>query len=651
MQKRSMRQRPSSSLMTHTWILPVLIVFTCALGLKLGYLHERLQMADLDHPTLDSLFHDQWAKGLAFGDWTPDQAKLRSEPYFRAPLYPYFMSIVYRCFGPRAAPLFAVQLVLGALTTTLMFMFCKLAFSTRVAFIAAFLQIFYWPFTYHEAERLLPALSLPLDMSFLLTLLLAGRSKRFSASVAAGLVAGLSAITRPSILIAVPFALFWLFRRTRSYRLVAALSLSLITVIAPVTLRNLVVGHDFVPIAWQDGPNFFIGNNPKSNGTTAIIPGTRADWWGGFDDMRRIAEESAGGTLKPSQISRYWYRQAEHFLVNEPGAAFRLYVRKVALLLGNAEPSNERQLYFQRRQSKILSLLCVNFAFILCTASVGLWSLRARPQTGSRSDSYLSTLLAIPYTIGIVAFFVTSRFRLPVALLLIPPSAAGITQVYTWIRGHDWRSAAVPIFVMVAIFSASMMNPYGIGHAADARGYYGDGTDRYREGDYRKAAESLTRSVNADPSFAPAWLMRGRAELRLGEMEQAVDDLRVATEKDSTLADGFFWLGVAYQRSGTHDLAEPAYRRSIALDPSRVEAFTNLADVYFRQGRREDAVVELRKALSVDSTYVNARYALGYYYETIGEMNKALAEYKRALPFPPAQLGIKRIERRHSSPN
>ncbi len=83
--------------------------------------------------------------------------------------------------------------------------------------------------------------------------------------------------------------------------------------ILPVTLANTLSG-DFVLIASQGGVNFYIGNNPESDALRAVVPGTRTDWWGGYNDAIFMAEEALGRKLKPSEVSRYWYGRGLEFL-------------------------------------------------------------------------------------------------------------------------------------------------------------------------------------------------------------------------------------------------------------------------------------------------------------------------------------------------
>ena len=46
--------------------------------------------------------------------------------------------------------------------------------------------------------------------------------------------------------------------------------------IIPVTVRNYVVDRDLVLISYKSGIAFYIGNNPLSDGMTAIVPGTNS---------------------------------------------------------------------------------------------------------------------------------------------------------------------------------------------------------------------------------------------------------------------------------------------------------------------------------------------------------------------------------------
>jgi 4-amino-4-deoxy-L-arabinose transferase-like glycosyltransferase len=85
-----------------------------------------------------------------------------------------------------------------------------------------------------------------------------------------GAVTGLACITRPVALL-LPGAL-WLYllcaragwRRATLWTVTAAVAMSL--VIAPVTVRNWVRLHAFIPVSTNGGVNLWQGNNPHANG-------------------------------------------------------------------------------------------------------------------------------------------------------------------------------------------------------------------------------------------------------------------------------------------------------------------------------------------------------------------------------------------------
>jgi hypothetical protein len=275
-------------------------VLLISFAIKLAYLQERRQLPDFAFPSLDAKFHDDWAVGLATGQWSPEMAELRDGPYFRAPLYPYLVSFVYRVFGRSYDVWLLAQIVLGSVSALLMFLFSRAVFGNPAAWVAFGLYLTYWPITYYEAERLMEVLLIFLDTSFLLSAVWAGRQGRPMAWMLPGLLLGLSAITRPNILVVIPFMLWWIHRRTasgsdRQLLRVLCFVVATVAVITPVTLRNVIVGHDVVLIASQGGVNFYIGNNVESNGVRAVVPGTRGDWWGGFRDANRMADEARGG--------------------------------------------------------------------------------------------------------------------------------------------------------------------------------------------------------------------------------------------------------------------------------------------------------------------------------------------------------------------
>lgn len=629
------------------FILYSLIVFIAAFSIKYVYLQERIQLPDFQHPLLDSKYHEEWATGLAFGEYNGELSRIRREPYFRAPLYPYFIAAVYRLLQHDAYTLLLVQILIGSVSALLMFLFTRAVFGFPTAAISIVIYLGYWPITYFECERLIPVLLIFLDLCLLLALINAGRKRKAMHWGIAGIFLGLSSIARPNILIVIPFIIIWIIKRTRksSKTLLHTVFFlgAIAAVILPVTLRNIMMGNDLVLISSQGGVNFYIGNNPESNGVRAVVPGTRADWWGGFNDTNNIAEESLGRKLRPSEISRYWYKRGISFIVKDPSKALKLYLRKAILLFSNGEISNNTQIYFQRMRSRTLSALVVNFSVILSFSVLGLFLFVKRKRCINNSinsnEALLPYYLALPYAFSVLLFIITSRYRIPIVIFLIPGCAYGILCLVKLLQRRNWTVFCKYLLLVGGISFASLLNPFHVGSLATPRGYYSLGVS-YTNTDLAKAIDAFDKSIAEDPTYAPAWKMRGWVYYQLDRPQEAISDLNKACSIDSEFVDAFFTLGVVLQNSGLHAKAGKAYKRVIELQPNHLKALNNYADVLMRESKYDDAVIYLRRALDIDSSYANSIYGMGFYYEMKGEFEAAISNYKQVLHMKAARLQL-----------
>src|SRR5262245_18636399 len=69
-------------------------ISVAALLLRLAHLLSLRPLPTFTHYVMDEAYHDAWARRIASGDWLGGP-----EAFFRAPLYPYLLGLVYRLFG------------------------------------------------------------------------------------------------------------------------------------------------------------------------------------------------------------------------------------------------------------------------------------------------------------------------------------------------------------------------------------------------------------------------------------------------------------------------------------------------------------------------------------------------------------------------
>jgi TolB-like protein/DNA-binding winged helix-turn-helix (wHTH) protein len=128
------------------------------------------------------------------------------------------------------------------------------------------------------------------------------------------------------------------------------------------------------------------------------------------------------------------------------------------------------------------------------------------------------------------------------------------------------------------------------------------------EEETRKAAEYFQQAIDADSSFAPAYL--GKANAYGSFYRQSSENLAIvrqaalrAVDLDPTLSDGWVELGdIHCLRDWDWPSAEKEYRRAIALNPNNAWAHRELGDFLSTMGRLDEAFKEYQIAQERDPT-------------------------------------------------
>ena len=348
----------------NTEIKLVMVAFL-ALAVRIVYLYQADASPLFDAPMVDARTHVENALKLAGGAWEGNP-----EPFWQPPLYPYFLAITFALFGENYYLPRLVQAAVGAAVCALLFLLGRRAFSPSVGWLAAGMAALYGPFIYFEGEFLPVGLATFFNVGLLLVLLWAARGGGPGRWLLAGLLLGLSGLTVANVFLFAPVVLLWailfpptasqpreakngLSRRAlthpRLFRL-AGFVLGIALVVAPVTLRNRIVGGEWVLVSHNAGVNFFIGNNPDYDKTVGIRPG-RA-WFA----LVNLPEEEAGITEKAAQ-SRYFFTQSWKFVANDPSGYLRLMLRKAYLFWRGDEIRRNLDPYYARTYSWALGIL------------------------------------------------------------------------------------------------------------------------------------------------------------------------------------------------------------------------------------------------------------------------------------------------------
>ena len=495
----------------------------------------------------------------------------------------------------------------------------KRTLGERVGVVAGGLWGIYPIALRYEGDLLVEGLFIFLAMAGILQYLRCRAGSGGRGWLGAGILFGLAAITRPTILSFVVFlpVIDWLGRRrerTPGAPLLGwgALALGLVLPILPVTAHNWLVGHDWVPIASQGGVNFLIGNNPKSDGYTAIVPGTRATWWGGHDDAVALAEGAVGRKLKPSEVSDYWFAEGKRFIREEPAAAARLILRKSFLFFWGAEISNNEHIYFLRHYSLPMRItlwyfgLYFPFGLVAPLGLVGMaMALRRRAPGVVLLASY--TLI---YAAAVIAFFVCARFRLPVIpVLLLFAVYAGVALCRRPRATLGWT---VAVLALAVLFNC---DPYRLNASifgSQALSYLDLGAFQMQQGDMAEAKTLLAKASGLDPGHPAPHALLGRIALEEGQLELAEKELRLATRGDPVLFRDVVTqaqrdLGKLAIQRGWFDRARIVYELSLQLDPASAASHAGAGIAAAAMGDSAGAAAHFGRALEIDPENAVAR--------------------------------------------
>ncbi len=605
-------------------------IFGLALAVRLLHLWQVSAAPFFGLKIVDAAVYDAWARRIAAGDWIGEGV------FYQAPLYPYFLGAVYGLVGDGALQLLILQSLIGASACVLLAGAGARFFSERAGIVAGLLLAFYVPAVFFDT--LVQKSVLDLFLVCLLLRILSGVSDApgRASLLGAGAVLGTLVLTRENALILVPAILFWLcvrgdLRPRIRLELVAALLVGLGAVLAPVALRNLVVGGEFHLTTSQLGPNLYIGNNAEATGTYEPLV-----WGRGHPDFERIdatrmAEEALGRTLSPAEVSRYWTARAVDYATGDPLGWLGLMSRKFALAWNATEAADAEDPYTYAEWSLPLRWggWLFHFGVLAPLAFAGMWI-----SWRERSRHWLLYLLLFSYLGTVVLFFVFARYRFPMVPVLALFAGAGLVAAPDFVAAANWRGRAL---LLTATAGVAVFCNWPLADRDQLRAFthHNFGLALKAQGRTQEAIFEHRRSVALNPGLALFHNKLGHVLFRAGDHEEAAGEFRAAVALDASYTEAHYNLGTALAERGDFENASAAFREAIRLQPDHPKAHYNLANALLAQDRWEAAALGFQEAIRIDPASAPALYNLGLLRARQGRLEEARQWLEAALAASP----------------
>jgi tetratricopeptide (TPR) repeat protein len=607
-------------------------VFLLAFVLRLIYLLQVKSNPHFFSPSMDPLYHDIWAQNIAGGNW------IGGKVFFRAPFYAYFLAIVYKIFGHNYIIPRLIQHLIGSFSCILVYFVAKRLFNRNVARVASLLAATYGMLFYFEDELLLDSFLVFFDLLLILFLLRVKDNPKLSSWFISGIILGLSAITRPNILFFIPFVWLWIFVTfLKERKITEVLTFCVIflvgsaLVIFPLTLRNYLVGKDFVLIASQGGINFYIGNNKNSDGMSAIF--YKEDWE--YQDFQNMAEKESNKSLKPSEVSNFYYKKGIRFMLNEPQEALKLQVKKLYVFWNKFEISNNQDIYFFKRYSSLIRILPIGFWLICPLGLVGIvLSLRKWKVT------LLPILFVFSYMLTVVMFFVTARFRLPAIPFLIIFSAFALVWLWEKFSKRELRNLILFFLLLIPFLILTNSNAYHLSVGDFSQAYFSLGNVDLKAGKLDKALEEYDMALQRDPHLPRTHLNKGIVFFRKKEYYKAKEEFRQELKMNPDEDKAYNNLSAIYRLQGFYDQAIEAAQGAVNLKAYYPEAYMNLALAYQNKGEYEKAKEALSLGMKNIKPFFEANLLLGEILQGVGNLDSAMVQYQKILDQSSAQKDV-----------
>ncbi len=432
---------------------PLLLLLALALGLRVTVV---LLTADLPIGLDDMFQYDMLARSIVSGngyrwyaqeDLARIQQYLRMEPppgydprgiptSFRPPLYPAFLALVYLIAGtgPRrflAARL--VQAVLGAgMVPLTAILGRRLGLPRRAALWAAAAAAVYPLLIIYPLALATENLYIPLLLLSLWAVLRAGEEGRPRDAAMAGLLLGLTGLTRSVITLFVPLAAGWVWLTSRPRwaglrnGLLIVTGFLLLTI--PWSVRNTLLHHEFHFVESSLGYDLYQGYHPDGTGTFNSSYSL---------DLVPILDD---GERNRRGMEAFW-----SFVRADPGRIPYLMLRKFGHFWGLDRRAFQ---YFYSNgffgswpgwlAAGGLAILCLPFMLIAPAGLSGLALASPHRKTG------LIGLLFIYYVGVHMLILAEPRFHMP----LVPLLTLYAFAPHPWTKAARWQRALAVLLIL-----------------------------------------------------------------------------------------------------------------------------------------------------------------------------------------------------------
>ena len=579
--------------------------------------------------SMDSAVYVNWAQLINQQGW------LGSEIFYRAPFYPYLLSIIFWFSPNNFLAVCSMQLALGMCSVLLIYSIGKRIYCEEAGLIAAGLSLLYSPLTFFETKILPTTTGVFLGLLSVYLLTRAEEEKKLYCWLGGAATLGLATLCRPNYLLMIPLIIFGMLilykkqlRETFIPLLIVVLAPSVI--IGTVTLRNYLVGKDYILISANAGITFAQGNNPMARGSMAIIPGFSGEVTNQRYEETRIAERVTGRKLKPSEVNTFWFKRGFRFIRERPGEYLKLLLYKGAILCNNVELGNNYLLGVDIQVTPWLKLAFLPFGFIMAWAVIGfvrIWL--ERPAALALLAAFIGSFLTV------LIFYANSRYR----MTLLPPAIIMAGGGLDYLLRNPRRFGIILlVFGLTFFLSLPPFMPIDDAHLtrSHSRAWAHLGGAYKHNNQLEKALWAYEKAIGMEPNNYGYYL----EELNLfGALGRSKDEIiGWAQQVSQTISQEQFRnlvMAEAYYSSSDHEKAEEYVKKILSSTPTDPKLYLYSGILLGRMGKHCRAREAFAEGLEVHAENVDLQYNYALACAMSGDKEEAMHAARGILEHAP----------------
>lgn len=340
---------------------------------------------------------------------------------YRPPIYPLFLCSIYYTVGYNLLLVRLIQAFMGAGICVFVYLIAKRIFDEKVAILSAISCCIYPPLVVDVSQIMSETLfTFFLILGIWLTITREGSGNLFLT----GLIFSLALLTRPFLIFFLPLLCFWMILRHKydSPKKIVILIAGILIILMPWTIRNYYKLHAFVPFANVGGLTLY---------NSYIVP----EKGFGYNSLESLDDEYfeiENETLR----NKYLIRETIKYIKNNPKKIVQLIAIKCLLFVYPFD-GYWYQISFGSKYN-------IFWGLILCFSILGIMANLGN----SDNNKKLILFLFLSFIIGIIVFYGSPRFRLPIDPFLICFAAAGFIKL----AKKKFHASFMIVFLNVTFF-------------------------------------------------------------------------------------------------------------------------------------------------------------------------------------------------------